>query len=96
MTQIPVTKDKDRLQLMEELNWKPANVFWKDKHDKVVRDLEIARAAASDNYDKWFAEHQKTRELEKQIADLQSQVQNSGPRDNFAQNEYLTATQFQE
>jgi hypothetical protein len=31
--------DKDRIKHMEDANWKPSNQYWKDKAEKLQKDL---------------------------------------------------------
>jgi hypothetical protein len=71
--------DKDRIKHMEDANWKPSNQYWKDKAEKLQKDLTrtaldylAAEGQAQENL-------QRALEAEKKLSVYQSVIRSLYP-----------------
>ena len=81
-----VMGDKDRIKHMEDANWKPANQHWKDKAEKLQKDLTsmsldylAAQGQAAENYNRALDAEEKLKEALAALQKVQAFVKDLEP-----------------
>ena len=69
-------KDLSKLEQYEECNWTPAVTYWKRKLKEQERFTEIARNAATDNYERWSQVYEENKTLREGLQNLLSDLWN--------------------